>query len=64
LSELSYELTDTELADFYRLAMVLADSEKEITDRDLIAMIHKVRRGQAPPATDSESSTANAHDLR
>jgi 2-isopropylmalate synthase len=65
LSDLSYEITDAELAEFYRLAMALADSEKEITDRDLIAMIHKVRRGQTPAPSGSESSnsdpaTANA----
>src|ERR1700719_1455063 len=46
LSELGYEITDAEIGDFYKAAMVLADSEKEITDRDLITMIHQVRRSQ------------------
>ena len=35
LSELGYEITDAEIGEFYKAAMVLADSEKEITDRDL-----------------------------
>ena len=48
LFDLGYEITDAELAEFYNLAMALADSEKEITDRDLITMIHKVRRSQTP----------------
>src|SRR5579863_250040 len=59
LSELGYEITDAEIGDFYKAAMVLADSEKEITDRDLISMIHKVRRGQAPAPSDSGPTTAN-----
>ena len=37
LAELGYETTDAELAECYRLAMVRADAEKEITDRDLIS---------------------------
>ena len=47
LAELGYEITDAELAECYRLAMAQADAEKEITDRDLITIIHKVRR---PPS--------------
>ncbi len=52
LAELGYETTDAELAECYRLATAQADAEKEITDRDLIGIIHKVRRAPA---------TANAH---
>jgi 2-isopropylmalate synthase len=55
LSELGYEITDAEIGDFYKQAMVLADSEKEITDRDLITMIHKVRRSQGSAPSGSES---------
>ena len=47
LAELGYETTDAELAECYRLATLQADAEKEITDRDLINIIHKVRRQPA-----------------
>jgi 2-isopropylmalate synthase len=59
LAELGYETTDAELAESYRLAMVRADAEKEITDRDLISIIHQVRRGQAgaPSKTDPTAAT-------
>jgi 2-isopropylmalate synthase len=59
LAELGYEITDAEIGDFYKAAMVLADSEKEITDRDLITMIHKVRRSQAPASSSPDPNTAN-----
>jgi hypothetical protein len=52
---LGYEITDAELAECYRMAIDQADAEKEITDRDLIGIIHKVRRTTAPAG-----STANA----
>jgi len=48
LSELGFETTDAELADCYRLAILRADEEKEITDRDLITIIHQVRRAHSP----------------
>jgi 2-isopropylmalate synthase len=48
LGELGFETTDAELAECYRLAILRADEEKEITDRDLITIIHQVRRGHAP----------------
>ena len=48
LAELGYETADAELAECYRLAIARADAEKEITDRDLITIIHQVRRSQAP----------------
>ena len=57
LAELSFETTDAELAECYRLAIIRADAEKEITDRDLITIIHQVRRGQtATVATGSPES--------
>jgi 2-isopropylmalate synthase len=48
LGELGYEITDAELAECYGLAIARADAEKEITDRDLISIIHQVRRSQTP----------------
>jgi len=56
LGELGFETTDAELAECYRLAILRADEEKEITDRDLITIIHQVRR--APVA--AASGPANA----
>jgi hypothetical protein len=32
----------------YTLAIARADAEKEISDRDLITIIHQVRRGRTP----------------
>lgn len=57
LADLGYETTDVELAECYRLAIAQADAEKEITDRDLIGIIHKVRRASASA---SAPTTANA----
>jgi 2-isopropylmalate synthase len=58
LSELGFETTDAELAEVYRLAILRADEEKEISDRDLITFIHQARRPQAPAAAGSGSNTA------
>jgi 2-isopropylmalate synthase len=58
LGELGFETTDAELAECYRLAILRADAEKEITDRDLITIIHQVRRGQAPIGTGKGPATA------
>jgi 2-isopropylmalate synthase len=57
LGELGFETTDTELAECYRLAILRADEEKEITDRDLITIIHQVRRNRAPVPAGSGSAT-------
>jgi 2-isopropylmalate synthase len=43
-AELGYPVSDTELAQCYRAAMAVADAAKEITDRDLLTLIHQVRR--------------------
>jgi 2-isopropylmalate synthase len=43
-TELGYTLSDAELAQCYRGAMALADGAKEITDRDLLTLIHQARR--------------------
>jgi 2-isopropylmalate synthase len=58
LAELGYETTDTELAECYRIAIAQADAEKEVTDRDLISIIHRVRRGQPAPAGPGPAATA------
>jgi 2-isopropylmalate synthase len=50
LADLGFDTTDAELAECYRLAIIRADAEKEITDRDLITIIHQVRRGQPAAA--------------
>jgi len=44
LEELGYRVNDRELAQCYRAAMDLADAEKEVRDRDLLAFIHMARR--------------------
>ena len=52
LAELGYETTPAELAECYRMATELADSAKQVTDRDLLSFIHQVRRGRtASPAS-------------
>jgi 2-isopropylmalate synthase len=57
LGELGFETTDAELAECYRLAILRADEEKEITDRDLVAIIHQVRRSRAAVPATSGSAT-------
>jgi 2-isopropylmalate synthase len=58
LTDLGFDTTDVELAEFYSLAIARADAEKEITDRDLITFIHQVRRGQANSEKDHNASSA------
>src|SRR6202034_60391 len=51
LQELGYETTDVELAECYAMATERADAAKQVTDRDLLSIIHKVRRARThPPA--------------
>jgi 2-isopropylmalate synthase len=50
LDELGYQTTDAELADCYTMAIAMADAEKEVTDRDLLAIVHQVRRNPTSPA--------------
>jgi 2-isopropylmalate synthase len=47
LDELGYQTSDAELADCYTMAITMADAEKEVTDRDLLSIIHQVRRNHA-----------------
>ena len=58
LADLGYTISDSELADCYRLAIQRADEEKEISDRDLIRIIHQIRRGRTR-APASSGTTAN-----
>ena len=44
LGELGYQTTEGELAECYKQAIALADSSKQVTDRDLLSIIHKIRR--------------------
>ena len=60
LADLGFETTDAELAGLYQLAIARADVEKGISDRDLIAIIHQVRRGQAHAAASQEAKTSAA----
>ena len=46
LIELGYQTTEVELAECYKQAIALADSAKQVTDRDLLSIIHNVRRGR------------------
>src|SRR5246500_4221114 len=51
LDELGYQTTDAELADCYTMAIAMADAEKEVTDRDLLSIVHQVRRNQSIAAS-------------
>lgn len=46
LEELGYSTTDAELAECYRMATARADEAKQVTDRDLLGIVHRVRRGR------------------
>jgi hypothetical protein len=46
LEELGYTTSDTELAECYGLATARADAAKQVTDRDLLSIIHRVRRAR------------------
>jgi len=60
LEELGYKTSDSELAECYTTAMARADSAKLLSDRDLLAIIHQVKRTQDHSRADHESSTATA----
>jgi 2-isopropylmalate synthase len=61
LEELGYPTSDTELAECYRMATATADKAKQVTDRDLLSIIHQVRRGNVPAATTRRPTAAAAH---
>ena len=60
LEELGYSTTESELAECYRYAISRADAEKVVTDRDLLTIIHHVRRGLPAAQADNESNAAAA----
>jgi 2-isopropylmalate synthase len=59
LEELGYETTDAELAECYGLAIARADARKQVSDRDLLSIVHKVKRAQPRPASRESTATAN-----
>lgn len=60
LEDLGYKTSEAELAECYRTAIDRADTAKQLSDRDLLAIIHQVRRGQQSTVTNHESSAATA----
>lgn len=60
LEELGYKTSDAELAQCYSSAIARADKAKQLSDRDLLTIIHHVRRGQEHGGGDRESSAATA----
>ena len=61
LQELGFTVSDQELADCYRQVMALADEAKQVTDRDLLAVMHRLRRrrGLAAPLLAADSPAAS-----
>lgn len=60
LQELGYTAAGAELAECYVLANERADAAKQVTDRDLLSIIHKVRRGRASsPARQPAAAVAS-----
>ncbi|HXW17233.1 MAG TPA: hypothetical protein VEJ39_02960, partial [Candidatus Acidoferrales bacterium] len=45
LLELGFMASEDELRQCYSAAMALADASKEVSDRDLLTIVHRVRRG-------------------
>jgi 2-isopropylmalate synthase len=60
LEELGYETTAAELTQCYSLAIARADAAKQVSDRDLLTIVHEVRRGEGHQRTGQESSAAAA----
>jgi 2-isopropylmalate synthase len=50
LQELGFTVSDQELADCYRQVMTLADEAKQVKDRDLLAVMHRLRRRRSATA--------------
>jgi 2-isopropylmalate synthase len=61
LVELGYQTTDSELAECYKLAVAHADAAKQVTDRDLLSIIHRVRRTKAIAPANAGASVATAN---
>ncbi len=60
LADLGYSTNDAELGKCYRAAMALADEAKQVTDRDLLRIIHQVRRKRSTVAAGRGSRAAAA----
>ena len=58
LDELGYSITIEELAECYGMATSQADTAKEVTDRDLLSIIHKVRRNRSQVSAGPSSAAA------
>ncbi len=58
LKELGYDISGDELAACYGKVMALADSKKDVTDRDLLATVHQVLRGRVRTATGAQPQAA------
>lgn len=57
LRDLGHEPTDGELAEIYRRVTALADQQKQVRQRDLVAIAHQViRRGAVAVAAEATSS--------
>jgi 2-isopropylmalate synthase len=59
LEQLGYTTTEAELGECYDRVVAQADSGKAVSDRDVLVIIHQVRR-QALPPSGSESNAAAA----
>ncbi len=59
LAELGYSLGDDELMDCYRAAMAVADETKRVTDRDLLKILHQLRRNRAPAQVSTSATAAH-----
>src|SRR6202045_183464 len=58
LRDLGYEPSDVELAEVYRRVTALADQQKDVRQRDLVAIAHEViRRGAVAVAAEAASPT-------
>ena len=60
LEELGYRTTETELAECYSLAIARADAAKQVSDRDLLSIVHQVRRAQMQAEANRKPSAAAA----
>jgi 2-isopropylmalate synthase len=62
LDELGYTISDSELAECYARATAQADASKEVTDRDVISIIHSVRKGRSSVLAGDVAAAASAAD--
>jgi len=60
LRDLGFDAAGEELAAIYRDVIARADQSKQITDRDLLDVVHRVRRRRAGPARVAPSAAAAA----